>query len=251
MNHTRVAAVSQRRTTPLLLGASLALAAVFAIGAGTVQAQDADDIDGTWNIDTSIGSFDDYSGTWVGFRVSEVLSPGGALDAVGRTPVVGGQLEASGTTIESAVIEADLTAIVSDKPRRDNAIQRALGTNEFPTATFVSTEAADLGALPGEDAFTASMPGTLTIRDVSQDVTLDLTGQRVGETVVVVGELPIDFTSFGVTMPTAPIVVSVEDAGDLQWKLFFTRDGEMADGEMADEDMADDEMAEDETDTEE
>ncbi|MFA9565756.1 MAG: hypothetical protein ACERLM_13765, partial [Acidimicrobiales bacterium] len=148
MNNTRVAAASQRRTTPLLLGASLALAAAFAIGAGTAQAQDADDIDGTWGIDTSIGSFDDYSGTWVGFRVSEVLSPGGDVDAVGRTPVVSGQLEAFGTTIEGAVIEADLTAIISDKPRRDDAIQRALGTNEFPTATFVSTEPVDLGALP-------------------------------------------------------------------------------------------------------
>jgi len=240
---TRAIATELRRTDLLLRAGTLALAASFALGVGATQAQDADDIDGTWTLDTSIGSFDDYSSAWVGFRVSEVLNPGGAFDAVGRTPVVSGRLEASGTTIESAVIEADLTAIVSDKPRRDGAIQRSLGTTEFPTATFVSTEPVDLGSLPGDDIFTASMQGTLTIRDVSQHVTLDLTAQRVGETVAVVGELPIDFTSFGVTMPTAPIVVSVEDAGDLQWKLFFTRD---ADDEMnADDGMADDEMAAD------
>jgi len=78
-----------------------------------------------------------------------------------------------------------------------------------------------------------SVPGSLTIRDVSQDVNLDLTGQRVGDTVVVVGALPVDFTSFGVTMPTAPVVVSVEDSGDLELQLFFTRDAEKSDEEMA------------------
>ena len=77
------------------------------------------------------------------------------------------------------------------------------------------------------------MPGTLTIRDVSQDVTLELDGQRVGDVVVVVGTLPVDFTSFGVTMPTAPIVVSVEDDGDLEWQLFLRRGESMAE-EMTD-----------------
>jgi hypothetical protein len=48
-------------------------------------------------------------------------------------------------------------------------------------------------------------------------------GQRVGDTVVVVGSLPVDFTAFDVTMPAAPVVVSVEDNGDLEWQLFFSR----------------------------
>ena len=67
------------------------------------------------------------------------------------------------------------------------------------------------------------MPGTLTIRGTSQDVDVQITGQRVGDVVVVVGTLPVDFTSFGVTMPTAPVVLSVEDKGDLEWQLFFRR----------------------------
>ena len=159
--------------------------------------------------------------------MAEVLSPGGEVEAVGRTPGVSGQLQASGTILESVVIEADLTAIVSDRPRRDGAIQRALGTAEFPTASFASSAPVDLGAVPGEEPFTVSVPGSMTIRDVSQDVMLDLTAQRVGDVVVVVGALPVDFTSFGVTMPTAPIVVSVENEGDLEWQLFLTRDSGM------------------------
>ncbi|HJQ96244.1 MAG TPA: hypothetical protein VJ935_11140 [Acidimicrobiia bacterium] len=39
---------------------------------------------------------------------------------------------------------ADLTAIVSDEARRDNAIQLALGTSSNPTAMFVLTQAIDL-----------------------------------------------------------------------------------------------------------
>ena len=209
----------------------IALAAALVIGTGAVFAQEADDemldggIDGTWTIDTEIGDFEDFGNSWVGFRVAEVLNPGGEVDAVGRTPVVSGQLEAAGSVIESVVIEADLSAIVSDKSRRDSAIQRALGTAEFPTATFESTEPIDIGADAVEGSpFTLSLPGSLTIRDVSQDVTLELTGQRVDDVVVVVGTLPVTFSSFGVTMPTAPVVVSVEDSGDLEWQLFFRRE---------------------------
>jgi len=244
----RVRTADQPLRRLFLPAAALALSATFVVGVGVANAQDvemsAEGIDGTWTVDASIGNFEDFSSSWVGFRVAEVLSPGGEVEAVGRTPVVSGQLDASGTVIESAVIEADLTGIISDRTRRDDAIQRALGTGEFPTATFSSSEPIDLGAVPADnEPFSASMPGTLTIRDASQDVTLELDGQRVGDVVVVVGTLPVDFSSFGVTMPTAPIVVSVEDSGDLEWQLFLTRGGDMAEDDMADDEMADDEAA--------
>jgi polyisoprenoid-binding protein YceI len=197
-------------------------------------------------VDTELGDFADFTSSWVGFRVSEVLNPGGEVDAVGRTPAVSGLLEASGTVIDSATIEVDLTTITSDRPRRDGAIQRALETGTFPTATLASREPVDLGAIPAEgEAFSVSVPATLTIRDVSQDVDFELSGQRAGDVVVVVGSLPVNFTDFGVTMPTAPIVVSVEDSGDLEWQLFLTRQAEVAD--ETSEDMADGEMAEDES----
>lgn len=232
MNTVRVVALEQPRSLRLLPITAFALGAALVLGSAGAYAQEpaesptdaAEGIDGTWNVDTDLGDFADFSSSWVGFRVAEVLNPGGEVEAVGRTPAVSGQLTASGTVIEQALIEADLTAIISDRPRRDGAIQSALETAEFPTATFVSSAPVDLGAVPVEgQPFTASVPGVVTIRDVSQEVTLELTGQRVGDVVVVVGALPVDFTSFGVSMPTAPIVVSVADAGDLEWQLFLTR----------------------------
>jgi polyisoprenoid-binding protein YceI len=215
------------------------------IGAGATYAQDApaptesapaptesmpadtsaaQSIDGTWQLTTEIGDFEDFSSSWVGFRVAEVLSNIGEAEAVGRTPLVSGELVINGTTIDSATIEADLTGIRSDQSRRDPAIQRALETGNFPTATFTSSAPVDLGAMPEEGTpFAVTIPGTLTIHGVEQDVALELTGQRVGDVAVVVGTLPLDFTSFGITMPTAPVVVSVEDSGDLEWQLFFQR----------------------------
>ena len=181
-------------------------------------------IDGTWTVDTSLGSFADYSSAWAGFRVNEVLDQIGETEAIGRTPDVGGSLTLSGTTLQSATIEVDLTTIRSDRERRDPAIQRALETGSFPTATFELTQAVELGAIPADGAtVSVDATGTLTIHGTSQDVTISLQAQLVGDTIAVVGSAPLTFSEFGVTMPTAPIVVSVEDSGTIEFQLFFTR----------------------------
>ncbi len=223
---TRTADQPLRRL--LIPAAVLSLSAAFVVGAGAVSAQD-DSIDGTWTVDTSIGDIGEGSSTFVGFRVAEVLDPGGDVIAVGRTPDVSGQLEVAGTVIESFAIEADLTTLATDNNFRNGAIARTLQTGDFPTASFVSTEPVDLGQVPPEgEVFNVSVPGTLTIRDISQDIVVDLEAGRSGDTVVVVGTWPIEFGDFEVTMPSAPIVVSVSESGELEWQVFFTREGEMA-----------------------
>jgi polyisoprenoid-binding protein YceI len=237
VSHIRVS--SARRRLPCSLGVTAGLAmAVLLTGSPVALAQEAAasaspassaGIDGSWIVDTEIGDFADYSSSWVGFRVAEELQGIGDTFAVGRTPDVRGSLTAAGSIISDASLEVDLTTIASDQARRDPAIQRALDTTTFPTATLVSREPVDLGSVPVEgEPFTASFPATLTIRGVSQDVDATLTGQREGDVVVVVGTLPIDFTSFDLTMPTAPVVLSVEDSGDLEWQLFFRLDSAAA-----------------------
>ena len=226
----------------LLPAAAVSLSAAFLVGTTAVNAQDS--IDGSWSVDTSIGDIDEGSSTFVGFRVAEVLDPGGDVVAVGRTPDVSGQLDASGTVIESVTIEADLTSLATDNQFRNRAIQQTLGTDQFPTATFVSTEPVDLGALPTEgEVFSVSVPGTLTIKDVSQDVVVDLEAGRGGDTVVVVGTWPIEFAAWDIDLPSAPIVVSIEDTGELEWQIFFTNAGGLADEEMAEDEMADEDEA--------
>jgi polyisoprenoid-binding protein YceI len=239
VSKVRVRPMERQGANLLLVVSALALALAAIVGSSAVRAQDAEEpvesapaaevdaaagIDGTWMINTEIGDFAEFSNSWVGFRVAEVLTRIGDTEAVGRTPNVSGELVVSGSTIESATIEADMTAIESDQSRRDPAIQRALNTRDFPTAAFASSGPVDLDEVPIDgEPFAVSIPGTLTVHGVSQDATLDMDGQRVGDTVVVVGSLPLDFTAFDVTMPSAPVVVSVEDNGDLEWQLFFSR----------------------------
>ncbi len=234
MSKVRTRTADQPLRRLLVPAATLALSAAFVVGTVAVNAQD-DGIDGTWSVDTSIGDINEGSSTFVGFRVAEVLDPGGDVVAVGRTPDVTGQLEVTGAVIESVALEADLTSLATDNSFRNGAIQRTLQTDEYPTATFVSTEAVDLGQVPPEgEVFAVSVPGTLTIKDISQDIVVDLEAGRSGDTVVVVGTWPIQFADFEVTMPSAPIVVSVSEEGELEWQVFFTRGGEMAEGETED-----------------
>lgn len=181
-------------------------------------------IDGTWTVDTSVGSFADYTSAWAGFRVNEVLQQIGETEAIGRTPNVAGSLTLSGTTLQAATIEVDLTTIKSDRDRRDPAIQRALETSSFPTARFELTQPVDLGGVPSDgQTVTVDATGTLTIHGTSQEVTVALQAQLVNGTIVVVGSTPVNFTDYGVRMPTAPIVVSVEDSGSIEFQLFFAK----------------------------
>lgn len=183
-------------------------------------------ISGSWAVDTSIGefSFEDSTGTFVGFRIDEELSSIGAATAVGRTPTVSGTITFDGTTLASADIEADMTQIVTNESRRDDRVQDALETSQFPTATFTLTEPIDLG-----DAITAGTPtsvqanGDLTIHGVTTPVTMPLDAQVVGDTIVVVGSLEIELSTYGVEAPSAPVVVSVSDQATIELQLFFSQ----------------------------
>jgi polyisoprenoid-binding protein YceI len=187
--------------------------------------QAAAGVEGTWSVDTSVGSFADYTSAWAGFRVNEVLGQGiGETTAIGRTPGVGGTLTIDGTRLTAAEIEVDLTQIVSDRPRRDDAIQDALGTSEFPSATFVLTGPVDLGGVPADgETLAVEATGELTIHGVTQSVVFPLEARLVRDTIVVVGSTAVTFSDFGIEMPSAPIVVSVVDDGILELQLFFTR----------------------------
>jgi len=184
----------------------------------------ADGIDGTWAVDASIGSFADYTSAFAGFRVDEVLTSIGSTTAIGRTPDVSGSLTIADGALIAATFEVDLTTIRSDQSRRDPAIQRALETGSFPAATFTLTGPVTLP----DDAATgatvmASVAGDLTIHGVTLPVTLDLEASLAGGVIVAVGSIDVTFTDFGVEMPSAPIVVSVEEAGQIEFQLFFSR----------------------------
>lgn len=195
-------------------------------GVSTDSTASLDGLDGAWSVDTSIGefNFEDATSSFVGFRIEEELATVGATTAVSRTPVVNGSFSLSGTTISETIIEANMTEIVTNTSRRDRAVQRALDTGTFPTATFTLTAPIDLGSIPTEGESASAMAvGELTIKGVAQPIEIPLEAQLVGDLIVVVGAVEITFKDWGVEVPTAPIVASVDDRGVLELQLFFTR----------------------------
>ena len=182
-------------------------------------------IDGTWKVDTSIASAADGTHSFVGYRVQETLGTIGANTAVGRTPNVTGTLGISGSTVTDTTIEADLTALASDDQRRDGQLrQRGIQTNQFPTATFKLTSPIDLGSVPADgQEISVSAKGQLTLHGVTKDVEIPLKAKLSGDVIAVTGSLPIVFADYGVEAPTSFVVVSIEDHGEMELQLFFTK----------------------------
>ena len=181
-------------------------------------------LDGVWSVNTTLGSFEDYTSSWAGYRVGEELSGIGATDAVGRTPAVSGSLEIAGTTVMTAAVEVDLTAVVSDRPQRDGLVRRALDTQQFPSARFELTEPVTFESLPAAgESVTATVVGAFEIRGASRPVEISLEATWIEGVVIVGGTFEIRFEDYGIIPPRAPVVLSVEDVGTIELLLNFTR----------------------------
>ena len=181
-------------------------------------------LDGVWSVDTALGSFEDYSSSWAGYRVGEELSGIGTTEAVGRTPAVSGTLEIAGATVVVAVVDVDLTTLVSDRPQRDGLVQRALDTSQFPSARFELAEPVAFDALPAAgESMTATVAGTFSVHGASRPVVITVEATWIEGVVIVGGIFEIRFEDYGIDPPRAPVVLSVEDTGTVELLLNFTR----------------------------
>ena len=172
-----------------------------------------------------MGSFADFSSSFVGYRVQEELASVGATEAVGRTPDVSGSLTVDGTTITAAEFTADLTTLVSDESRRDGQLRnQALETSQFPTATFTLTKPVELGSIPAEgQAVDVTATGDLTLHGVTKSVEIPMQAKLENGVVTVVGTLPIVFADYDIAKPTSFVVLSVDDKGVMEFQLHFTK----------------------------
>jgi polyisoprenoid-binding protein YceI len=152
---------------------------------------------------------------FVGYRVREEFASIGVADAVGRTGEVTGTAEVEGDRITSAGLEADMTALVSDESRRDDALRtRGIETDRFPAAEFELTEPVDLTRR------NQRVRGELTLHGETQPVTVEVSAQRLGgDTIELAGEAAIAFADFQIEPPSVAGVVTVEDEGTLEFKL--------------------------------
>ncbi len=214
------------RSAPEAVSLESAVEDVEAVTDEAPSSPAAEGIEGDWVVDTSVGefSFEDATSSFVGFRIKEELATIGATEAVGRTPTIDGRLTIEGTEVTDVTVVADMSDIVTETSRRDSRVQSALSTSEFPNATFALTEPFDIGReVTDGDQFSVTAVGDLTITDVTRQIEIPLEAQVVGDVVVVVGSVEIVFADWNVEVPSAAVVLSVEDRGPLELQLFFTR----------------------------
>ena len=183
---------------------------------------------GVWTVEIAEGTVEllgEPAVSFAGFRVNEVLAGGiGDFTAVGRTADVSGSMELTDTALVAATVEVTMATLQTDNGSRDGQVRRALNTTEFPVATFTLVEPVELPAgTADEGSFSGSAEGDLTIKGVTNRAVFDLEAQLVGDRIVVVGSSEVAFADYGVRTPSAPIVVSVEDHGIMEFQLFFTR----------------------------
>lgn len=179
--------------------------------------------DGTWKVDTNIGSMTDGTASFVGYRVQEQLAGIGANTAVGRTPNVSGTLTLSGTTVTAVEVTANLFTLQSDDERRDGQLRRqALETSQFPNATFKLTQPIQLGSLPADGAtLSETATGELTLHGVTRQIKIDLKAARQGGMITITGSMPIVFADYNIQKPVSFLVLSVEDHGVMELQLHF------------------------------
>lgn len=175
---------------------------------------EAGDLSGAWTVGT---------GSYAGYRVDEVLN-NTDVTVVGRTDQVTGTLEVDGLTLTAAEFTVDVASIATDSGSRDDYFRsNAMRVDQYPTATFVLTEAVTTDATPvvGE-VQTIMATGDLTLAGVTRSVEFELQAVLNGETGQVAGSIPVTFADYGVEAPNLGFV-SVEPDGFVEFSLQLER----------------------------
>lgn len=145
-------------------------------------------------------------------------------DAVGETDAITGTLvlEADGSVVrEESRFVVDLTALKSDKSRRDGYIQRnTLETEEFPTAVLVPIALQNLPfPLPTTGEVTLQLEGELTLHGVTRPTVWDVTLRAEDGAFTGRAATQFDFETFGLAIPRVGSVLSIVDEIRLEYDL--------------------------------
>jgi polyisoprenoid-binding protein YceI len=172
--------------------------------------------DGDWTIG---------SGGYVGYRVEEKFG-GETLSktAVGRTSDVTGSMTIANDEVGQAKVTADLKSLKSDREPRDTYLHgNGLETDTYPTAEFTLTQPASLPAtVTTGKVVKVPVTGDLTLHGQTKPVATTLEGRWTGNRIDVIGQIPVQFATFGISRPESAIVETA-DHGTLELKLVFHR----------------------------
>ena len=148
------------------------------------------------------------------FSVGEVLANVSIPDyeAVMRTTGLTGEVRLDGG---ASLVTVDLHSMTSDEPFRDRYVQNRM----FPGQPSATVAFGDLTPLPSGftngDEITTEVTGTLNINGMDVPLTFEVEARDDGDTVFVLGRSTFTWDQIGEPVPSARIVVSVEDEVDV------------------------------------
>ncbi|MFZ2530200.1 MAG: YceI family protein [Rhodococcus sp. (in: high G+C Gram-positive bacteria)] len=177
------------------------------------------DLTGSW----TIASGSEVNRTAAGYTVHEILR-GADVTVVGSTDQVSGTATIEGDSLAAAEVTVQVAGITTDSSQRDGQFRgRVMAADTYPTAIFVLAGPVDLSAVPA-DGTTTTLPvtGTLTLRDRSLPVTVDVEVLRSGTDLVASGSVPVIWSDFGIEAPSLGFV-TVDDRGSVDFLVSFAK----------------------------
>ncbi|MFD5868714.1 YceI family protein [Corynebacterium sp. NPDC060344] len=177
------------------------------------------DRNGTWEVARSGAG----SSTSVGYTFNELL-PGSNRTTSGSTREVTGTFEIADDTLRSGRIVVDMATLTSDDMKRDNNVRDTIFTaDQYPEAAFEVAGDTDLSMVPDDGSpVDVEVPGRLTIRGVTNDVTVPLKVMRNGEHVLMSGTLVFNRLDYNVRTPDF-VAASVDENGELNLRIVLRK----------------------------
>ena len=152
----------------------------------------------------------------VTFTLQEDLA-GVRTTVVGTTDQVAGQIAvnvADLTTAQVGVITINARTLLTDNNFRNNAIRnRILNTDQFEFITFTPTQVVGLPAsVAAGEAVTFQIVGNLTIRDITNEVTFEVTATATSDTQIAgTATAIVTRSAYELVIPSVPDVANVTD----------------------------------------
>ena len=141
----------------------------------------------------------------------------GLADVVGSTQEIEGQLTLNLDNLGEALGDNSFTVkmntLATDQDRRDDWIrENGPRFNDFPLATFTATAIEGAPAAYNDgDEVSFKMAGDLTVREVTQPATFDVTARLAGDTLTGVATTRLLMSSFGIEPPNFANTLTVAD----------------------------------------
>ena len=149
----------------------------------------------------------------------------GLADTVGTTQAIEGQLQLDLSDLGNALGENSfkvmMNTFVTDQSFRDNWIRdNGPRFNDYPEAIFNATAIEGAPAAYNEgDEVSFKLSGDITIREVTQPVTFDVTASLTGDTLTGVATTRLLMSDFGIEPPSFANTLTVADEFGIEVKF--------------------------------